>query len=247
MQMTIEQIIRCTRLRPPPPLTTGAPPPKTGEEKTLPSPVCGGRWRAAPEGGQRAARSFGSLSAIARWLKVLEPKSSETFTSVSEGVTRGGDKHTLRVDARGRVWATGRPLTVFDPKVGKFHRFSEVPSAYGLTLDKDGNLWFAEYVENGQIGKVDAKSLKVTKWKLPTADGRPRRISFVKNSDIRMDNGLYAGRVEVCKIAYKAIAGREQSVAKNGKLPPRNRPNPNAQAPWKANSAPGVGLASRCS
>ena len=58
---------------------------------------------------------------------------------------------------------------------------------------------------------------------LPVFDAQRRYdvgLSFVKNSDIRMDNGLYAGRVEVCKIAYKAIAGREQSVAKNGKLPP---------------------------
>ena len=53
-----------------------------------------------------------------------------------------------------------------------------VTSLIWPTLDKDGNLWFAEYVEKGQIGKVDAKSLKVTKWKIPTADGRPRRIQI---------------------------------------------------------------------
>jgi virginiamycin B lyase len=101
---------------------------------------------------------------------------ADTYLPGKEGVTRGGDKHTLRVDVQGRVWATGRPLTMFDPKTQKFTKFSEVPTAYGLTLDKDNNLWFAEYAENGQIGRVDAKTLKVAKWPLPTKDGRPRRI-----------------------------------------------------------------------
>jgi len=103
---------------------------------------------------------------------------ADTYIPGREGVTRGGDKHTLRVDSQGRVWATGRPLTVFDPKTKQFHKFDEVPTAYGLVLDKEQNLWFAEYAENGRIGKVDAKTLKVTKWALPTVDGRPRRIQI---------------------------------------------------------------------
>ena len=102
----------------------------------------------------------------------------DSYLPGKEGVTRGGDKHTLRVDRQGRVWATGRPLTMFDPKAGKFTRIADVPSAYGLALDKDENLWFAEYVEDGKIGKVDAKTLQVTKWALPTKDGRPRRIQI---------------------------------------------------------------------
>ncbi len=102
----------------------------------------------------------------------------DAYTPGKEGVTAGGDKHTLRVDAQGRVWATGRPLTMFDPRTQKYTRISEVPTAYGLVLDKDQNLWFAEYTENGQIGKVDAKTLKVQKWALPTKDGRPRRIQI---------------------------------------------------------------------
>ena len=102
----------------------------------------------------------------------------DTYLPGKEGVTRGGDKHTLRVDSQGRVWATGRPLTVFDPKTRQFTKIAEVPTAYGLALDKDGNLWFAEYTENGKIGKVDGKTLHVTKWALPTADGRPRRIQI---------------------------------------------------------------------
>jgi virginiamycin B lyase len=102
----------------------------------------------------------------------------DAYVPGKEGVTAGGDKHTLRVDAQGRVWATGRPMTVFDPKTGKYTSFKEIPTAYGLALDKDGNCWFAEYAENGKIGKIDGKTLKVTKWALPTADGRPRRIQI---------------------------------------------------------------------
>jgi virginiamycin B lyase len=102
----------------------------------------------------------------------------DVYTPGKEGVTAGGDKHTLRVDAAGRVWSTGRPLSMFDPKTGKYTKFAEVPTVYGLALDKDGNCWFAEYALNGEIGKVDAKTLKVTKWPLPTADGRPRRIQI---------------------------------------------------------------------
>lgn len=108
----------------------------------------------------------------------------DAYLPGKEGVTAGGDKHTLRVDAQGRVWATGRPMTVFDPKTGKFTRFAEIPSAYGLALDKDGNCWFAEYVQDGQIGKIDAKTLKVTKWKIPTADARPRRIQVGADGNI---------------------------------------------------------------
>ncbi|MDE2474560.1 MAG: carboxypeptidase regulatory-like domain-containing protein [Alphaproteobacteria bacterium] len=108
----------------------------------------------------------------------------DAYLPGKEGVTAGGDKHTLRVDARGRVWATGRPMTVFDPKTGKFTRFAEIPSAYGLALDKDGNCWFAEYIQDGQIGKIDAKTLKVTKWKIPAADARPRRIQVGADGNI---------------------------------------------------------------
>jgi virginiamycin B lyase len=102
----------------------------------------------------------------------------DTYLAGKEGVTAGGAKHTVRVDAQGRVWSTGTPLTMFDPKTGKYTHITEVPRVYGLALDKDGNCWFAENIENGQIGKVDAKTLKVTKWSPPTKDGRPRRIQI---------------------------------------------------------------------
>jgi virginiamycin B lyase len=102
----------------------------------------------------------------------------DSYIAGKEGTVAGGSKHTLRIDSQGRVWATGGPLTVFDPKTKEFTQIKEIPSAYGLALDKDGNCWFAEFVPNGKIGKVDAKTLKVTKWNPPTPDARPRRIQI---------------------------------------------------------------------
>lgn len=108
----------------------------------------------------------------------------DTYLPGREGVTSGGDKHTLRVDKQGRVWSTGRPFSMFDPKTGEYTKFMDVPTTYGLALDKDGNCWFTEYALNGKIGKVDAKTLKVTKYALPTEDGRPRRIQVADDGTI---------------------------------------------------------------
>ena len=108
----------------------------------------------------------------------------DTYLPGKEGVTAGGAKHTVRVDQQGRVWSTGTPLTVFDPKTGKYTHINAVPRVYGLALDKDGNCWFAENVQNGQIGKVDGKTLKVTKWSPPTTDGRPRRIQIADDGTV---------------------------------------------------------------
>ena len=85
-------------------------------------------------------------------------------------------KHSVRPSADNRyVWASGEPLTRFDRTTKKFTPFLEVPTSYGVDLDKDGNAWFSEMTDGGKIGKVDAKTLKVTKYAPPT-NGRPRRI-----------------------------------------------------------------------
>ena len=108
----------------------------------------------------------------------------DSYLPGKEGITAGGAKHTVRVDNQGRVWSTGTPLTVFDPKTGKYTHITDVPRVYGLALDKDGNCWFAENIQNGKIGKVDAKTFKVTKWAPPTTDGRPRRIQVADDGTI---------------------------------------------------------------
>ena len=103
---------------------------------------------------------------LGRW----DPK-SRTITEYQDD----WGKHTIRVAPDGAVWSTGG-LTRFDPETAKFTHIGDVPTAYGIALDKDGNAWFAELRRDGRIGKVDAKTLKVTKWIPPTATGTPRRI-----------------------------------------------------------------------
>ena len=92
-------------------------------------------------------------------------------------------KHTIRIGAHGEVWSTGG-LTRFDPKTEKFTHIPAVPSAYGIALDKDGNAWFAEQRIDGQIGKVDAQTLHVTKYQQPTKTGFPRRIQVDQDGTV---------------------------------------------------------------
>ena len=93
-----------------------------------------------------------------------------------EGTLPGGSKHTLRVEPNGDVWSTGGPVSKFDPKTKQFTDIKEIPSAYGIALAQDGTVWFAEFTPDGKIGKIDPKTLKVTKYTVPTPNARPRRI-----------------------------------------------------------------------
>jgi streptogramin lyase len=104
-------------------------------------------------------------------------------------------KHTVRIDPKtGVVWSTGA-LSVFDPKTEKFTHIPEVPNCYGIALDQDGSAWFTELTANGKVGKVDAKTLAVTKYTLPTVNGRPRRIQ------VDDDGIVWAGEFDGGKIA----------------------------------------------
>ena len=92
-------------------------------------------------------------------------------------------KHTARVGPGGQVWSTGG-LTSFDPKTETFKHIADVPNAYGIALDQDNNVWFAELRKDGRIGKVDAKTGQVTKYQPPTAAGFPRRIQVDKDGTV---------------------------------------------------------------
>jgi virginiamycin B lyase len=103
-------------------------------------------------------------------------------------------KHTVRIDPKtGMVWSTGA-LSVFDPKTEKFTHIPEVPTCYGIALDQEGNVWFTELTATGKVGKVDAKTLAVTKYTLPTVNGRPRRIQ-VDDKGIVWFGEFDAGRI----------------------------------------------------
>ena len=103
-------------------------------------------------------------------------------------------KHTVRIDPKtGMVWSTGA-LSVFDPKTKEFTHIPEVPTCYGIALDQEGNAWFTELTQTGKVGKVDAKTLAVTKYTLPTVNGRPRRIE-VDDKGIVWFGEFDAGRI----------------------------------------------------
>ena len=100
----------------------------------------------------------------------------DAYAPGKEGLLSGGSKHTVRIAPSGEIWSSGGPLSRFDPKTDKFTDFPEVPSCYGIAMDKDGTVWFAEFTPTGKIGEVNPKTLKVTKYAQPTANGTPRRI-----------------------------------------------------------------------
>jgi len=58
----------------------------------------------------------------------------------------------------------------------------------------------------------------------PVFDGRRRYnvvSSFVKNTGVHMDNGLYAGPAMICQIHYNEIAGYKQTVLEQNKKMPK--------------------------
>lgn len=155
--------------------------PKNGEMQDFPVPNIGTAAIhsavPAPDGSVWLAEQ--GSNKIGRWdpetQKITEYQ--DPYLPGKEGILDGGSKHTLRLDPSGHVWATGHPLSRFDPKTGKFTDFWEAPHTYGLEPDKDGNIWFTN-PGTGQIGKVDAKTLKISQWTPPSKDGYERRIEL---------------------------------------------------------------------
>ena len=101
----------------------------------------------------------------------------DAYLPGKEGTESGGSRHTVRVDSKGIVWASGWPFTRFDPTTGKFHDFPEADHTYGVTFDQQGDVWFTD-PGKGEIGKIDATTLKVTEWAPPTPKGYERRIAI---------------------------------------------------------------------
>ena len=154
--------------------------PKTGEMQDFPVPNIGTAAIhsaiAAPDGSvwltEQASNKLGHWDPATQ--KITEYQ--DTYMPGKEGTEEGGSRHTVRIDAKGMVWSSGYPLTRFDPETGKYYDFREAAHTYSLDFDKDGNVWFTN-PGTGQIGRVDAKTLKVKQWTPPTPNTYQRRIA----------------------------------------------------------------------
>jgi virginiamycin B lyase len=118
----------------------------------------------------------------------------DAYLPGKEGLEGGGNKHTVRLDPSGNVWASGSPLTKFDPETRKFTRFDDVPGVYDVKPDKNGDVWFTLAGVN-KIGKVDGKTMKVSEWTVPTEKSFPRRL------EIAPDGGIWTGEFNAGKMA----------------------------------------------
>jgi virginiamycin B lyase len=94
----------------------------------------------------------------------------------------------LRHDVDGKIWTKSvGTVDVFrlDLASGKWERFHPTEtlppghrySIYQLISDSKNNVWMAEF-EDGYLGKIDAKTLKVTWFPLPSPHGRARRMEI---------------------------------------------------------------------
>jgi len=94
----------------------------------------------------------------------------------------------LRHDVDGKVWtkSVGTQhifrLDLATNKWERFHPTDYLPQGepknagiYQVISDSQNNLWMAEFTE-GHLGKIDAKTTKVTWWPMPTAHARARRM-----------------------------------------------------------------------
>jgi virginiamycin B lyase len=100
---------------------------------------------------------------------------------IPTGTQSGGARsHTAVADHEGNIWVSGRPLKRLDPRTGKYTYFAaEVPDSYGIAFDRAGNVWFAQFNsrDHQDIGMVDVKTNKITKFK-PPEGVTPRRLKI---------------------------------------------------------------------
>jgi virginiamycin B lyase len=82
--------------------------------------------------------------------------------------------HTVRVDAAGRVWASGGPaISMFDPKYERFEHY-DLGGSYGNVVGQNGDQWFTSFVVEGPIARV-TKNGVLSKFYPPTK-GKPQRL-----------------------------------------------------------------------
>jgi streptogramin lyase len=134
----------------------------------------------------------------------------------------------LRHDIDGKVWTKSvgtQHIFRLDLASGKWERFDPLESLplpkgsvrgsiYQVISDSQNNLWMAEFT-HGHIGKIDAKTTKVTWWPIPTANARGRRMNIDDQDRITVTE--YRGN-KVAVVDTRTLEFTEHD------LPPRTYP-----------------------
>ena len=100
----------------------------------------------------------------------------------------------LHYEVDNKVWTKSvgtQDIFRVDLKTGqweKFHPTDQLPDVkhagiYQVMSDSQNNLWMAEFTE-GHLGKIDAKTLKVTWYATPTAHARARRMEIDEHDNV---------------------------------------------------------------
>src|SRR5882757_3241548 len=143
----------------------------------------------------------------------------------------------LRHDVDGKVWTktVGTQhifrLDLATNKWERFHPTDYLPadkvkgaSIYQVISDSKNNLWMAEFTD-GHLGKIDAKTTKVTWYPLPTANARARRMNIddqdriVATGSRRSTPGRRNSRCTTCHPAPIRTGPISTRTAKSGRRP----------------------------
>ena len=121
---------------------------------------------------------------IGRWDPVTKKitEYQDYIDPAKAGLRSAGSKHTIRVDSKGVVWASGTPFSKFDPKTGKFTDIPVPANTYGVEKDKYDNIWFDGFTPDGKLFKVDGETGK------SPAISLLQRACHVAFSPIRMES-----------------------------------------------------------
>jgi virginiamycin B lyase len=172
--------------------------PKTGEmqDYTVPNVGTAAIHSAVPGPDGAVWMAEQASNKVGRWdpnTKTIT-EYQDPYLPGKEGLGEGGSKHTVRLDPSGNVWASGSPLTKFDPETRKFTRFDELLGVYDVKPADNGDVWFTRSSAN-KMGKIDGKTMKFTQWNMPTDDCFPRRM------EIAPDGMIWVGEFNSGKMA----------------------------------------------
>src|SRR6266849_1049063 len=140
-------------------------------------------WSAAPDkDGNFWMPYYGRGNEVAR----LNPKTGEVKHFLLPFEETAG-VHSVVPAPDGTVYFTEfalNRLAKLDPSTGKITEFPDslkLPDRradkHTVRVDAKGNLWFCVLQKDGKIGKIDAKTEKVTQWSPPT-QGTPQRLAI---------------------------------------------------------------------